>query len=57
VLPVVSTRKPTETTRDDQRRGQLFVKASLLSPNTPIVFVMDDDISVWESLEALIRCR
>src|SRR6202023_2763172 len=29
---------------------------SPMSPATPIVFVVDDDISVRESLEALIRC-
>jgi len=28
-----------------------------LSPPTPIVFVVDDDVSVRESLEALIRCE
>jgi FixJ family two-component response regulator len=27
-----------------------------MSPRTPIVFVVDDDVSVRESLEALIRC-
>jgi FixJ family two-component response regulator len=27
-----------------------------MSPMTPIVFVVDDDISVRESLEALVRC-
>jgi FixJ family two-component response regulator len=27
-----------------------------MSPATPIVFVVDDDISVRESLEALVRC-
>lgn len=31
--------------------------APLLSPATPIVFVVDDDISVRESLELLIRCE
>jgi FixJ family two-component response regulator len=30
-------------------------RSSLISPVTPIVFVVDDDISVRESLEALIR--
>jgi FixJ family two-component response regulator len=29
--------------------------SSLMSPDTPIVFVVDDDISVRESLESLIR--
>jgi len=29
----------------------------LMSPATPIVFVVDDDISVRESLELLIRCE
>jgi len=35
-----------------------FLKSrpSLVSCDTPIVFVVDDDISVRESLEALIRC-
>ena len=28
-----------------------------MSPATPVVFVVDDDISVRESLEALIRCE
>ena len=28
-----------------------------MSPATPIVFVVDDDVSVRESLEALIRCE
>ncbi len=28
-----------------------------MSPATPIVFVVDDDISVRESLELLIRCE
>jgi FixJ family two-component response regulator len=31
-------------------------RASLMSRDTPIVFVVDDDISVRESLEVLIRC-
>jgi FixJ family two-component response regulator len=30
-------------------------RSSFISPDTPIVFVVDDDISVRESLEALIR--
>lgn len=30
-------------------------RSSLMSPDTPFVFVVDDDISVRESLEALIR--
>jgi FixJ family two-component response regulator len=32
-------------------------KSSLMSRDTPVVFVVDDDISVRESLEALIRCQ
>jgi FixJ family two-component response regulator len=28
-----------------------------MSDTTPIVFVVDDDVSVRESLEALIRCE
>lgn len=31
-------------------------QSSLMSRDTPIVFVVDDDISVRESLEVLIRC-
>jgi FixJ family two-component response regulator len=31
-------------------------RPSLISRDTPIVFVVDDDISVRESLEVLIRC-
>ena len=31
-------------------------RASLISQTTPIVFVVDDDVSVRESLELLIRC-
>jgi FixJ family two-component response regulator len=31
-------------------------KSSPISPATPIVFVVDDDVSVRESLELLIRC-
>src|SRR5262245_12883778 len=31
-------------------------RASPMSHNTPIVFVVDDDVSVRESLEGLIRC-
>ena len=31
-------------------------KSSAFSPATPIVFVVDDDVSVRESLELLIRC-
>jgi FixJ family two-component response regulator len=31
-------------------------RSSLMSRDTPIVFVVDDDISVRESLELLIRC-
>jgi FixJ family two-component response regulator len=31
-------------------------KSSPMSPATPIVFVVDDDVSVRESLELLIRC-
>jgi FixJ family two-component response regulator len=31
-------------------------RSSLMSPDTPIVFVVDDDISVRESLEILICC-
>jgi FixJ family two-component response regulator len=31
--------------------------SSLMSPATPIVFVVDDDVSVRESLELLIRCE
>ncbi len=33
------------------------VGSSPLSPATPIVFVVDDDVSVRESLELLIRCE
>ena len=32
-------------------------RSSLMSRDTPIVFVVDDDVSVRESLEALIRCE
>lgn len=32
-------------------------RTSLMSRDTPIVFVVDDDVSVRESLEALIRCQ
>ena len=32
-------------------------QASSAPDTTPIVFVVDDDISVRESLELLIRCR
>jgi FixJ family two-component response regulator len=32
-------------------------RSSHLAPDTPIVFVVDDDISVRESLESLIRCE
>ena len=32
-------------------------RPSLMSRDTPVVFVVDDDISVRESLEALIRCQ
>jgi FixJ family two-component response regulator len=32
------------------------LRSSLISRDTPIVFVVDDDISVRESLEVLIRC-
>jgi FixJ family two-component response regulator len=31
--------------------------ATSISPTTPIVFVVDDDISVRESLESLVRCE
>ncbi len=31
--------------------------SSAMSPATPIVFVVDDDVSVRESLELLIRCE
>src|SRR5436305_9725272 len=31
-------------------------RASAMSQDTPVVFVVDDDISVRESLELLIRC-
>src|SRR5258707_4720208 len=31
-------------------------RSSLMSHATPLVFVVDDDVSVRESLEALIRC-
>ncbi len=33
------------------------VGSSLMSDGTPIVFVVDDDVSVRESLELLIRCE
>jgi FixJ family two-component response regulator len=33
------------------------VGSSPMSPATPIVFVVDDDVSVRESLELLIRCQ
>ena len=32
-------------------------RSSLMSRDAPIVFVVDDDVSVRESLEALIRCE
>jgi FixJ family two-component response regulator len=32
-------------------------RSLLMSRDTPIVFVVDDDVSVRESLEALIRCE
>ncbi len=32
-------------------------RSLLMSPDTPIVFVVDDDVSVRESLESLIRCE
>src|SRR5207244_11817035 len=32
-------------------------RSSFMSRDTPIVFVVDDDVSVRESLEALIRCE
>src|SRR5712672_2958768 len=32
-------------------------RSSLMSRDTPIVFVVDDDVSVRESLEPLIRCE
>src|SRR6266576_2941375 len=32
-------------------------RSSPLSRDTPIVFVVDDDVSVRESLEGLIRCE
>src|SRR5687767_15019838 len=32
-------------------------RSSLMSRDTPIVFVVDDDVSVRESLEARIRCE
>jgi len=32
------------------------LRSASMSPATPIVFVVDDDISVRESLEALIQC-
>jgi FixJ family two-component response regulator len=31
--------------------------ARSISPTTPIVFVVDDDVSVRESLESLVRCE
>ena len=34
--------------------GQLW-KATPMSPTTPVVFIVDDDISVRESLELLVR--
>jgi FixJ family two-component response regulator len=33
------------------------VRSSRMSDGTPIVFVVDDDVSVRESLELLIRCQ
>lgn len=33
------------------------VGSSPMSDGTPIVFVVDDDVSVRESLELLIRCK
>jgi FixJ family two-component response regulator len=33
------------------------LRSSLMSQATPIVFVVDDDVSVRESLELLIRCE
>ena len=39
------------------RRAQgLLIEVVIMSQATPIVFVVDDDISVRESLELLIRC-
>src|SRR5882672_6861966 len=35
----------------------LETRSSPMSHATPIVFVVDDDVSVRESLEALIRCE
>src|SRR5207247_5378636 len=32
-------------------------RSSAMSQDTPIVFVVDDDVSVRESLELLIRCE
>lgn len=35
----------------------LELGSALMPPGTPIVFVVDDDVSVRESLELLIRCE
>src|SRR5229473_3255819 len=42
---------------DHEPRSPLMSRATaVVSHATPIVFVVDDDVSVRESLEALIRC-
>jgi len=46
---------PRVTTKMDDRVGvHGGVRSSAMSPGTPIVFVVDDDVSVRESLELLI---
>ena len=40
---------------DDRKRAEHALRASEINQNPPIVFVADDDISVRESLELLLR--